>query len=526
MSGFGHGHVTRREADRPVLATREWLARPADKPLKSQAPAAGPWLAMRTGMRTLATLLLASSLAACGGADYASGGEFGATPGGVKDMKLAREIIAAGLVPPADAILVEGMFAEHDLGLTGEECTRVLCLRSALGLAASHAGQERAWVQVGLSSAIDPDRWVRPPTTFVFTVDVSGSMSWGSEGSPGELSRQLMRALVPELRPDDRVAIVTYGSEVNVPLDLVSGTQQGTVLAAIDELSEAGSTNMEAGLERAYAIGREAVADGLTDDVRIVLFTDVQPNVGATQGSEFERMVEAGAEEQVSLTVLALGAGIGPEVLKSMAHVRGANAFSLFTAEDVETFMADEYPWFVTPVAFDLRLSVTPGEGFAVDEKFGFPAGDAPVGLEVASVFLSRRKGALLFNLEDVAGQVDFAGLNVDLRFDYTDRLGQPIRATSAVRYAGEPRDERGQYFQQLSTARTVRLALVVSAMHAAAERYATDHAAAVAILEKAQQRFAAEAAGDETLVAEVALAAELLRLMKADAVQDTLYGR
>ena len=58
-------------------------------------------------------------------------GDFGATQGGVQDMGLARELIASGRVPPAEAFVVEGMFSEHDLGLTGEACARTLCLRGA-----------------------------------------------------------------------------------------------------------------------------------------------------------------------------------------------------------------------------------------------------------------------------------------------------------------------------------------------------------------------------------------------------------
>src|SRR5262245_21715972 len=106
-----------------------------------------------------ATILL---LIVCGCGGYGGGGGFGATPGGVKDMSFARELIANGQIPPASALIVEGMFSEHDLGLAGAPCTDVLCLRAAGAITPDRTGAPHGWVQIGLSSAIDPDTWERP----------------------------------------------------------------------------------------------------------------------------------------------------------------------------------------------------------------------------------------------------------------------------------------------------------------------------------------------------------------------------
>ena len=177
---------------------------------------------MRT--RSLALVLGLSLLGCSHGLSSSPGGDFGATPGGVKDLHLARKLIAAGQIPPADALLVEAMYAEHDLPLEGATCARTLCLRAAAGFAPELDDTARGFAQVGLSSTIDPETWVRPSTTFVFTVDVSGSMGWGYDGtSPGALSRRLLHALTDRLRPDDRVAIVTYGSDVETKLGLTAG---------------------------------------------------------------------------------------------------------------------------------------------------------------------------------------------------------------------------------------------------------------------------------------------------------------
>ena len=98
--------------------------------------------AMKRVLACVGAVALAAS--ACGG-DYGAGspGDFGATVGGIKDLRLARDLIARGQVPPAAAVLVEAMFAEHDLGLAGPPCAETLCLRGGLGIAPGADGEAR-----------------------------------------------------------------------------------------------------------------------------------------------------------------------------------------------------------------------------------------------------------------------------------------------------------------------------------------------------------------------------------------------
>src|SRR5262245_411561 len=94
-------------------------------------PRAASSLRYRAAMRSQLCLVLMCAIGCGGGYSAGGGGDFGATPGGVKDLHLARALVAKGMVPPADALLVEAMFAEHDLGLEGAACDRTLCLRAA-----------------------------------------------------------------------------------------------------------------------------------------------------------------------------------------------------------------------------------------------------------------------------------------------------------------------------------------------------------------------------------------------------------
>ncbi len=479
----------------------------------------------------ITNVALILSLVSCGDSGfYGNAGDFGATQGGVQDMSFARDLIANGQVPPPEAFVVEGMFSEHELGLEGAACQTLLCLRSAVGVAPTLGGEPSGWMQVGMSSTIDPETFERPSLTLIATVDVSSSMGWDYTDDPdypsaGGLAKMLLERLALRLDSGDRIAIVTYGSGVDTLLPLTPGDNRAAVDDAVASLTTSGSTNMEAGLERAYQIATAAA--GETDETRVILFTDVQPNVGATDGTEFERMAAAGADSGVGLTVLGLGLGMGQQVLLAMSHLRGGNAFSFGTPDQVEVFMEDDWPWFVSPIAYDMSLHVASSANMSLADAYGFPAdAEGEVGLDVATVFLSRRKGALLVRLGDVDGAEQIAPFDTVANLSYTDRQGNPVTEELAAQYGGEPLDERGQYFAQSSVAKSTALAILVSGMHEASELYQSDHTAAVEYMTAVHQRFSADAEGlaDPALVPEVDLAAALLALMQADAPQGDFY--
>lgn len=456
----------------------------------------------------------------------APGGDFGATPGGVQDMGFARELVANGQVPPPEAFVVEGMFSEHNLPVEGPPCAQLLCLRGALGVAPTSPGTPSGWLQVGLSSTVDLATFERPPLSLVFTVDVSGSMDWeyrtpyNEYQTPLRVAKAQMERLVRTLGAGDEVAIVTYGSDARPVLPFTPGDQQEVLLTAIRALRSEGATNMEAGLETAYRLAQSARPE---TSRRLLLFTDVQPNVGATGASEFGQIVERGADEEIGLSVFGVGIGLDPEVFDAMSKVRGGNAFTLFGSRDVDRITEQDWPWLAVPVAFDLSVALEPGAGFEVAEGYGFPTSDKEAELSVSTVFLSERRGALLIRLEptEALGTVTVTG-----SLSYETPAGEAATDTLNATFEADV-DERGHAYAQPSVAKTVALALLVSGMKEASARYGEAPAPAAELMQTAATRFEAdaEALGDDSLAEEVTFARKLLELMAAGAPQGTLYG-
>lgn len=465
-------------------------------------------------------------LNACESLGSPSGG-FGATPGGVQDMGTARELIKNGLVPPAEAFVVEGMFSEHDLPLEGAACDKLLCLRGALGIAPTFAGEASAWYQVGLSSSVNPDEIQRPALSLILVVDISGSMSaeyqtvYNEYQTPLSVAKTFMEKLLPSLNENDEIAIVTYGRQAQVALAFTSGNQQDKLKTTIKNLSSEGSTNMEAGLTTAYRLLKNAQNAEVS---RLILFTDVQPNVGATSATEFEQIVEAGALTGAGLTVMGVGVGLGPATFDAMSKVRGGNAYTLFGSQEINKVLSEDWPYLASPVAYDLNIKLEPTAGIKVVEGYGFPTSDEQAELEASTVFLSKRKGALLICLKGES----FANLALKADLSYETTEGQIIKESLNSSYDGSPLDSNGQYFEQTSVAKTVALALLVSDMRKAAEVYVQDQEQALGLVTKASQAFEKSIANlnDDALKVELELSKALLKLMQEGAEQGTLYGR
>ena len=475
----------------------------------------------------LASILVACGCSAMGGSDMSSapamgapGGEFGATQGGVQDMTFARKLVEEGRIPPADAFIVEAMFSEHDLPIEGAPCAKTLCLRAAMGVAPNNAGNPAAWTQIGMSSTIDPATYQAPSMAIVATVDVSGSMGWGyGEGqtTPASITHALLRAIAGQLREGDRFSLVSYGSSSWVNLGWTHGTDPA-IAASIDSLGEAGSTNMEAGMKLAYSKAAEAL--GTAQQTRVLLFTDVQPNVGATTATEFQQLAGDGASKGVGLTVFGVGLGMGAEVMKAMSELRGGNAFSVMNPADVPSFMEDNWPWLASPVAYGLKLQASAAPGLTLAGAYGFP-GEQSTSLEVATVFLSKRRGGMLLELAP-SGPLETGSVEVSLQ--YSDSTGENHQETLTASYDGQALDEQGRYLPQQGLRRAVPLAKLVTAMHDAATVYRTQPDTAISVLQTALQRFELEAAGDAELEKEAQFWNKLLGLMKSGAPQGDLY--
>lgn len=146
----------------------------------------------------------------------------------------------------------------------------------------------------------------QPAANLVFLLDVSGSMN---EANKLPLLKKGFRMLTRQLRPIDRVSIVTYASSDTVVIEGVPGDQYDTIVQAIDQLQAGGSTNGEGGIQRAYQIAQEHFIEGGNN--RVLLATDGDFNVGLSNTEELAGFISEKRGTGVFLSVFGFGSPLG-----------------------------------------------------------------------------------------------------------------------------------------------------------------------------------------------------------------------
>ena len=144
---------------------------------------------------------------------------------------------------------------------------------------------EAKLIKIGIQ-AQDSAKKDLPPANLVFLVDISGSMD---EENKLPLVQETLRILTRQLRPQDKVTLITYASGEDLVLPPTSGADKETILSAIDKLRAGGATDGESALQMAYEQAQKAfVPNGIN---RILLATDGDFNVGVSDTETLKSMV-------------------------------------------------------------------------------------------------------------------------------------------------------------------------------------------------------------------------------------------
>ena len=213
-----------------------------------------------------------------------------------------RRMLNAGRLPPADAVRAEEFINYFDYGYA-PPADREQPFSVTTELASAPWNAQRQLLLVGIQGYRVPAAQI-PASNLVFLIDTSGSMD---EPDKLPLLKASLKQLVRELRPRDRVAIVTYAGSAGVALPSTAGDRHATINAAIDSLGAGGSTNGGAGIELAYAQATQGFIQGGVN--RVILATDGDFNVGTVDQAALKSIVENHRKSGVALTTLGFGEG-------------------------------------------------------------------------------------------------------------------------------------------------------------------------------------------------------------------------
>ncbi len=262
-----------------------------------------------------------------------------------------RRFLSQGALPPADAVRLEEMV--NYFSYTYPDRTGKHPFAVATDVGPCPWAPDHRLVRIGLQARKIATRDL-PPSNLVFLIDVSGSMqSWDKL----PLVKQAFRALVNELRAQDRVAIVVYAGSAGLVLPSTSGADKVTILEAIDRLEAGGSTAGGAGIKLAYDVARENyLPEG---NNRLILATDGDFNVGVSSDAEMIRLVEARREEGTFLTVLGFGTGnLKDTKMEQMANKGNGHYAYIDSFREAKKVFVQEFGGTLFTLAKDVKIQV------------------------------------------------------------------------------------------------------------------------------------------------------------------------
>ena len=189
----------------------------------------------------------------------------------------------------------------------------------------------------------------------VFLIDVSGSMM-SSDKLP--LLKKAFSHLTDQLTEKDTISIVTYSGKEAVVLDGCSGSKKETILSAINSLKASGSTNGQAGLQKAYQIAEKHRIEGGNN--RIIMASDGDLNVGISSEAELKEFITQKRNAGIFLSVLGFGTGNYRDA-KMETLADNGNGVYLYVdgeAEAEKIFSTDLFANLYT-VAKDVKMQIT-----------------------------------------------------------------------------------------------------------------------------------------------------------------------
>jgi Ca-activated chloride channel family protein len=366
----------------------------------------------------------------------AAGPSIGLSAGGAKDISSFRENINNSYLPLPSDLTYEGLFYDYyfETG-AAQECKKLFCPSYSYALSRDpFSGERQYFLSLGLNSGIKD--FERKKLNLVVVLDYSGSMGSpfdqyyydrfgnmvevdpsGQESSKTkmEIADESVVALLDHLHPDDRFGMVIFSDEAFLldPLTDMADKKPDRLKSSILGIRETYGTNMEAGMEAGTTQFDRLLPQGGSDyENRIIFLTDAMPNLGETGDLPLYRMLEENARKGIYTTFIGIGVDFNSELVEGITKIRGANYYSVHSAQEFRQRMDDEFDFMVTPLVFDLRLNLD-APGYEIEKVYGSPEADLATGdlMKVNTLFPSQaeegavRGGTILVKLNKLTDQ-------------------------------------------------------------------------------------------------------------------------
>ena len=264
-----------------------------------------------------------------------------------------RRIIGYGQIPPKDAVRIEEMVNYFDYDYPAPEEGSASPLRVSPELAPAPWNPNHLLLRIGLQ-AKKIDLAQAPPSNIVFLIDVSGSMD---EENKLPLLQSSFKMLLGQLRPDDKVAIVTYANGTKVALPSTSVKDKEKIIKVLDNLYASGGTSGGRGIQLAYEQAQKSFIKNGNN--RIILATDGDFNIGINNTTDLEKFIEKQRESGIYMSVLGFGIGnYRDDMAETIADKGNGNYAYIDNITEAKKVLVNELSGTLFAVAKDVKLQL------------------------------------------------------------------------------------------------------------------------------------------------------------------------
>lgn len=238
----------------------------------------------------------------------------------------------------------------------------------------------RAFVLCRIANDAGVDAETRP-VRLIVALDRSGSM----EGDKMRSAQATLTALLAELGPEDRFALVAFDDHVEVAVAPTSMTASAKALvsSAVPSIGARGSTDLSAAILRSLALAREAGGEPW----HVIVLTDGAPTTGVTNEDQILTLA-GGAAGTSTLSTFGYGDDVRSELLGRLSDLGKGQYHFVQGCEAPVAAFASELGRQRALFGVEVGLRLTLGGGVALSAvpkfaKASAPSADGSVDLEL-----------------------------------------------------------------------------------------------------------------------------------------------
>jgi Ca-activated chloride channel family protein len=188
---------------------------------------------------------------------------------------------------------------------------------------------KEVYASVEIKGGISPTTGKRLPLNIALVVDRSTSMADGKL----ELAKEASIKLVDMLQATDRLAIVSYGTDVSTVVESLSATPGNKEIFynAIAGIQLSGSTNLSGG----WTSGAQLIGAHRSDDAisRVLLMSDGHANHGITDQASLNQLAQKQLESGIGTSTFGIGLDYNEDLMTQVAMNGAGNYYFFDTAE-------------------------------------------------------------------------------------------------------------------------------------------------------------------------------------------------